>query len=352
MIQSVSKNTDEKNYRAIMMDSSSSLKVFSENRRKYYKKYYLNESVEEKDNQAITMGKVVELLLLEPHLFDDKFYLSACATGPTGLMLEFVEGLYRANKEATDEDGNITKSFEEMSKEAYISSGFKIKYEAVIGKFVGSDAEIFYNEIRQVRAKNLTVVTIQDITNAEKIVEELKTNSITSKIVNLTRSTKFDIFNQFQIEGYTVDFHLFKSMIDKIIVNHEEKTISIYDLKCTWSVENFYTEYYLYRRAYIQAYLYFKAIHSLTENPENEWFGYEVLPTKFIVCDSINYYSPLIYTLTARDLADAYVGFNYRDKDYPGVSQIIQDLSWAINNDIWNISRKNYLSNGIVNIKG
>ena len=69
MIQSVSKNTDEKNYRAIMMDSSSSLKVFSENRRKYYKKYYLNESVEEKDNQAITMGKVVELLLLEPHLF-------------------------------------------------------------------------------------------------------------------------------------------------------------------------------------------------------------------------------------------------------------------------------------------
>lgn len=348
MIQGVSKHTDEKDYRAIMMDSSSSLKDFSMDRRKYYKKYYLNESVEEKDNQAITMGRVVEVLLLEPHLFDEKFYLSACASGPTGLMLEFVEALYRANKEATDEDGNITKSFEEMSKEAYIASGFKIKYEAVIGKFVGSDAEIFYNEIRQVRAKNLTVVTMQDITNAEKIVEELKTNSITSKIVNLTRSTKFDVFNQFQIEGYTVDFHLFKSMIDKIIVNHEEKTISIYDLKCTYSIDGFYVDYYLYRRSYFQAYLYYRAVESLTLDINDEWYGYKVFPPIFMVCDSINYYSPLLYVLTMKDLDDAYNGFSYNGKYYSGTKETIENLKFALTNNIWNISKENYLLDGKV----
>ena len=42
----------EAQYRAVVMDSSSSLKEFSMNRRKYHKKYVLNESVEEEDSKA------------------------------------------------------------------------------------------------------------------------------------------------------------------------------------------------------------------------------------------------------------------------------------------------------------
>jgi hypothetical protein len=72
---------------------------------------------------------------------------------------------------------------------------------------------------------------------------------------------------------------------------------------------------------------------------------------KFIVCDSTNYFNPLIYTLSDDDMKDAYEGFSYRDREYKGVKEIIKDLQWAIKNNIWNISRKNYLSNGIINIK-
>lgn len=126
----------------------------------------------------------------------------------------------------------------------------------------------------------------------------------------------------------------------------------MYDLKCTWSVENFYEEYYLYRRAYIQAYLYYVAARSLTINPEDELYGYTVKCPKFIVCDSTNYYNPLIYTLTSDDLLEAYEGFEHKGRKYPGVDQLIQDLQWAVVNDIWNISRINYINNGEVNIKG
>jgi hypothetical protein len=52
------------------------------------------------------------------------------------------------------------------------------------------------------------------------------------------------------------------------------------------------------------------------------------------------------------DLLDAVEGFEHKGRTYPGVSKIIADLKWAIENDIWNINRENYLSNGIVNIKG
>ena len=351
----------ENNYRAIYLDSSSSLKDFSLDRKKYYRKYILNEDVQEKDAKASIIGRLVETLLLEPHLFDERFYMSACANVPTSLMLAFVEALYTHTVEATDEDtGELNRNFEEISLDAYNDSGFKIKYEAVINKFIGSDAEIYYDEIRKVRTNNLTVVDTIDVTNAENIVEELKTNFVTSEVVNLIDSDKYTVLNQFQVEGYTitgdnaekagVTEHLFKSMLDKVVIDHNNKKIYPYDLKCTWSVENFYKDYYLYRRAYIQAYLYWHAMNSLTKDG-GKYEGYIVENVQFIVCDSVNYFNPLIYKVTNVDMRDAENGFEYKDTFYPGVFEIIQNLQWAIANNIWNISKENYLANGVINLK-
>jgi hypothetical protein len=342
----------EAQYRAVVMDSSSSLKDFSQDRKKYYKKYMLGEKVEDKDSSAANMGRIVETLLMEPHLFDDKFYMSSCASTPTGLMLDFVEALYRVTRDSTDENGKITRTFDDVSLEAYNLSGFKIKYEAVIGKFFGSDAEIYYNEIRTVRSKNLTVVNTMEISIAEKIVEQLKNNSTTGPIVNLVNSSRYEIIDQMQVEGYTIDGHKFKSMLDKVIIDHDKKTIQPYDLKCTWSVENFYEEYYLYRRAYIQAYLYYHAMLHLTEDTSLPYHDYKVEYLRFIVCDSTNYYQPLIYTLDDDDMNDAYHGFTHKGRTYPGVGDLIAALTWCKETNTWSISHKNYLSNGIVNIKG
>ena len=342
----------EAQYRAVVMDSSSSLKDFSQDRKKYYKKYILGDKVEDKDSSAANMGRIVETLLMEPHLFDDKFYMSSCASTPTGLMLDFVEALYRHTRDATDEDGKVTRPMNELLEDAYKDSGFKIKYEAVISKFIGSDAEIYYNEIRRVRTLNLTVVNTMEISIAEKIVERLKTNSTTGPIVNLVNSSRYEIIDQMQVEGYTIDEHLFKSMLDKVIIDHDAKTISPYDLKCTWSVENFYEEYYLYRRAYIQAYLYYYAMLHLVKDEESPYYGYTINYLKFIVCDSTNYYQPLIYTLDFNDMADAYAGFVHKGRTYPGVGDLIAALTWCVQTDTWDISHKNYLSNGVVNIKG
>ena len=338
-------------YRASMLDSSSSLKEFSMDRKKYYRKYILGEDVEDKDTQAATTGRVVETLLLEPELFDERFYMSSCVESPSALMLAFVNALYKFTKEATDDHGNVTRNFEDISKDAYVESGFKIKYEAVIGKFVGSDAEIYYNEMRTVKSRGLTVVTAEDVTNAEKIVEELRNNPVTKDVVNLVSSSRYSVHNQLQVESYEIDGMKFKSMMDKVVVDHETKTIQVYDLKCTWSVENFLEEYYLYRRAYIQAYLYFWAATYFREG-DQELAGYQILPPKFIVCDSTNYYNPLIYTLDYNDLDSAYDGFTHKNREYKGVRTIIADLQWALENNVWNISRENSLSNGLVNIMG
>jgi hypothetical protein len=338
----------EAQYRAVIMDSSSSLKEFSQNRKKYHKKYILNEAVEEEDSKASVMGRLVETLLMEDHLFDSKFHMSVISSTPTGLMLDFVEALYKHTAEATNEDGVLTRNFEDICKDAHADSGFKIKLDAVLNKFMGSDAEVYYKEIREVRSKGLTVVTTQDVTNAEKIVTELKTSMFTAEIVNLLNSAQYSVHNQLQVEGYKINGHMFKSMMDKIIVDHNEKTVQVYDLKCTWSVENFYEEYYLYRRAYIQGYLYFHAASFWAS--EMGYGDYTILYPKFVVCDSTNYSAPLVYEMSKISMQNAEEGFEYKGRTYPGVYSLIEDLQWAIENDKWNISRENYLNNGIVKL--
>ena len=349
MIQGVK---TEAEYRAVTMDSSSSLKEFSQDRRKYYKKYVLGEKVEEKENAAANMGRIVETLLMEPETFDDKFFLSTCMSAPTSLMLDFVEALYRVTKDATDENGIVTRQFMDLAEEAHKLSGFKIKLEAVLNKFIGSDAEVYYNEIRTVRTKGLSIVTTTEISIAEKIVEQLKSNSTTAPIVNLVNSSRYSVMDQLQVEGYEIDGLPLKSMLDKVIVDHNERVIKPYDLKCTWSVENFYEEYYLYRRAYIQAYLYYNAMLKLADDPESEYYGYRVDYLQFIVCDSSNYYAPLVYTLDIDDMQDAYHGFVHKGRTYPGVKDIIASVKWATSTGIWNVSHKNHLANGVINIKG
>lgn len=335
-------------YRAVYLDSSSSLKDFSMDRKKYHKKYILNEFVEDEDSKAATTGRIVETLLLEPEEFDNRFYLSSCASTPTGLMLEFVEALYKHTKDATNEDGLVTREMQDIIQDAYVDSGFKIKLEAVLAKFNDSEAELYYKEIREVRSKRLTVVTTKEIENAEKIVTELKSNIVTAEIVNKVNSMRYSVFNQLQIEGYEVLGHVFKSMLDKVIVDHEKKTVQVIDLKCTWSVENFYNEYYLYRRAYIQGYLYMEAAGFWAS--EMGYGDYTILYPQFMVCDSTNYMNPLIYQMSDESMQDAKNGFEYKGREYPGVKQLIEDLQWALEHDKWNISRENYINNGVVKL--
>jgi hypothetical protein len=90
----------------------------------------------------------------------------------------------------------------------------------------------------------------------------------------------------------------------------------------------------------------------ITLDPLSPYYEYKVEYLKFIVCDSTNYYQPLIYTLDVDDMYSANNGFVHKGRTYPGVRELIAALTWCRETNTWNISHKNYLSNGVVNIKG
>jgi len=340
----------EREYRALRYNSSSSLKDFAVDRKKYYRKHILNESIKEEPNKAANMGRIVECLLMEPERFDDLFFMSSVVKtpGPNTNLGKFIWKLASIVGEEGESEGF---DFQDAAKRAWDYAEYKTKFETVVGYLEKPDNRLFYEECLKVEHLGMTMVTVEDVENAERIVEALKESSSTSAIVNLETNDRFEVINQMKIEDYIIDGMRLKSMLDKVIIDHVDKVIYPYDLKCTWSVEGFYKDYYLYRRAYIQGYLYKAALEYVTKLPGNELEGYTVKPLAFIVCDSINYYQPLIYDMSEEDVKEAYEGFTHKYTTYPGVKQIIEECQWAIENDTWNISKTNFEKNGRLNIK-
>lgn len=341
----------EKEYRALSRDSYSSLATFAKNRLGYYRRYVLGEKEEDEDDKAILIGNLVESLL--PGMigeFDKKFYLSICPSAPTGMMLDFVNALYK-HTELNTKDGEVIADFEEIAKKAYSDSGYKLKFETVIEKFRGSDVELYYRQLRDTKPKGLQIVCQQDLENAERVVEELKNNTTTSWYINLVSDDRYIVYDQLQLEDFEIEELPMKMMVDRLIIDTQEKTIQPLDWKITWSVEGFVREYYLKRYTYLQAIIYHMGLMLTGKDLGIDKSEYTILPMKFIVADSGNYSDPLIYELTASDLQDTYNGFTYNGRYYPGLEEIIEELKWAKNNNKFRISKKNYLNGGVCHIQ-
>lgn len=347
----------EKEYRDLPYDSYSSIKDFIEDRKKYYKRWVLKEEEVEDMSDSLKMGSLTDTLLFDPKEFDNRFNLTT-AQAPTGQMLEFTKTLYRLSVEARNEDGSLRRTFEDLTRDAYNEVkfdrngnvvAFKQKgstLEGVVEKFVGSDSELYYRELMNSHGK--IPVELSQIQNAERLVSALKTNWVTKDIINLTGDKRYSVYNQliivFKHLGQTL-----KGMLDKVIIDHNLKKISIWDLKTCWNNEReFQTNWYKFKY-YIQSAVYYLAVLHWAE--KEGWKDYEIEFMKFIVVDSNNYYNPLIYETDAINLQQGLEGFVLRGKYYPGVNTAIHDLNWHRENGIWEISRANYEAKGIVKIR-
>lgn len=342
------KKRSEREYRKLDMLSSSDIRMFASDRKKFYNKVVLKDFQEEESSRAILIGNLCHCLLLEPEEFDNKFFMSICSNPPTEKMLDFVNALFKHTVINSDESGNVTCDFEYIAKEAYAEAGFKWKFETVMEKFIGSEAENYYKELRESKTKGLQVVCVEDLDIATKIVQRIKEDEFVGEIFNQENTDNILVFNELQAEGFDVLGLEMKGMLDKIIVNHNSKTIQIYDLKVVWDNQNFVREYYLKKMAYIQAYVYHRALLSGVIDLGFDYENYEILPPIFVVVDSSNFYSPLMYKLSVEDLEMAYKGFTYNGREYKGVFEIINELKFAMETGRFNISKEAWQSGGVV----
>lgn len=346
------KSMSAEEYRKIDRLSASDLRTFVTDRKAFYKKNVLKESEDEEYNRSFLIGDLVHLKLLEPENFDSKFYMSICPEPPTGLMLKFSEALFKFTVMFTDEHGNITMDFEDIAKEAYKEAGFKWTFPTVLDKFKGSNAELYYRELREAKSVGKKIVTVEDLNIAEKVITTLKTHDFTREIVNLETNDDFIVLNEvqlaFELEGIEM-----KAMLDKIVIDLKEKSVSIFDYKIVWDNQKFYREYYTYRRADIQGYVYYQAVQkTLQDILELDIGEFVIKPPVFIVADSTDFYSPVLFMLTDYDLINAQNGWiDENQRYYKGVLEILNELKWHLDNGCWGESEELQKKKGIVGLK-
>jgi len=116
------------------------------------------------------------------------------------------------------------------------------------------------------------------------------------------------------------------------------------DLKTTYDNESF--DYmYIKNAYYLQNAFYVRAVEEWAKTSGLD--GYEVRPMKFVVGDtSANNRRPLIYETSNMDVENGLHGFSLRGTYYKGVDELINDIVWAEEQDIWNCSRDAYGNNG------
>lgn len=318
----------EKEYRALPQISSSDLRKFVTDRKGFYKDKILGQKEEEEYNRSSLIGSLVHCLLLEPITFDTRYHLAGDLNIPTANMMKFTESLL---KNSQRDDIN----FHEACEIAYKDSEYKYTLDKVLDKF--KPFEEYYYNILECKTKNLTLVSIADITISENIVKTIKNHNFTSEYfideknhINEYKAESFDLFG--------LDT---KGMIDKIIFDDKNKTIQFVDLKIVYDNQNFFNEYYIKKHGYVQALTYQTALNDFDSK------GYTKLPPKFLVADSSNFYAPLIYQLTEEDLDKAKNGFWFRDKYYKGVEQIVNEIKYCLNTGVWDSSLEDINNKGI-----
>ncbi len=334
---------DVKEYRKIPRLSQSDLKLYVENRKKFYKKVILKELVDNDESDAINIGNLVDVMLTDDDNFEHYFYISS-SPKPTGQMYIFVKNLESITKGSLEEDGECTTSFKERSLEAYeqLKEGNGGKLRDTYDKFITNfqaQWQGYYKELLE--CTNKQVVTPEEVELSGRIVEALRTAPNTRDIVNNPRLYK-KVPILFEYMGRE-----FKSELDLFEIDDENKFIQPYDYKTTAFVEWWITKY-LENKYYLQGALYKIAMSAWAE--QNGYEDYEIGNMKFICADSINYYKPLIYSMNDNNNEDALNGFSINGRNYKGLNQIIDDLTLSEETGEWGMNADNLRNRGIVNI--
>lgn len=348
--------TQPVNYRDVRAFSQSSLKLLDFSVTKFYREEYkwvIGELLERPDDggsDAMTLGSIVDLLLTRPDDLDKEYVFIKDA--PTGQLRQFIEAF--RDLEVFYEGRHTT---EETAKIAYDSVGFKReKLETVVQRFQ-TEGLPYYNQLRASVGKKLVNQEVLD--KARALVKMLEEDEYTGPIVTQKTTGHFD---QFMIEVwdqlpiYWEEHGLkFKALLDKVIVNHEKKTIQPYDIKTTGS--NDFREAFSNYRYDIQGAFYSDALHHFIE--QQGWKGYSVLPFVFIVVFTNDKgIGPQLWKMSDYDYVVGKMGHIYRHLGNTvitnvrtirprGYQTIINDLLWHIKENRWKYPKEVYLKNGL-----
>lgn len=171
-----------------------------------------------KKSAAMELGSLIHGFALEP----DKYIMAEVAP-VGGKMGEYIKAYFQLEKVGTPE--------ERIAEMAYEMSGYKpshSKPETILKSFKTKEENIaYYNFLKE--SDNKIALSPKDKTIIEGCLTSLRGHAVSNKLLFSTNNEAFSekeiFFNQYDVDC--------KSKLDRLIIDHENKTITVVDLKTT-----------------------------------------------------------------------------------------------------------------------
>lgn len=318
-------NISEQEYRGLDLPSYSLLKRLDDSGPRAINRKYKLES------EAVDFGSLVDCRLLSPQEFDNKFFIDATEK-PTGQLLELADYIFNNLQDRFDNYFKNNEYVEDLSRAIGLFGSIK-DYDKRIAKF---DTDLFWNYLQAKRDSiGKTVFTPDILEESNEAVMVLKTHPNTAHL--FSKSKNVEDFDQLalvsNINGVDV-----KILVDKVRVDHDNQTITPYDLKTMDFRSQFFKSNFIKFKYYLQGSLYKEVLANWIK--EELQLGYTLEDFKFIVYSRPDKY-PSIWNM---GLDWHYKGLNGFENIYgdheKGIYELLDDYMFYINNPEVRVDRK------------
>lgn len=284
-------------------------------------------------NQGVHIGSLVDDLLLDENSIDDKYYMYN-GSEPTATLGKLANIVLKNYNDIPDVN---------VLMEICKNNKFWSKYSDDTLKQT-IDKPLFWDYLKaQYESKKKTLITTEDLLLANDIKDTLLTHDFSRDIF----INEFDNHNQVK---FTMKYRNFKirGILDRVIVNHETKTVRFIDLKTgMYPVEEFESSFIKFKY-YFQAAIYTLAFNVIRKN-----LGlskeYTLLPFEFLYISRFQKI-PLLYEFTNKWYKGAINGFKRGPYVYKGLDDNLDLIKWHYENRVFDLSKFIYSSNGRVKL--
>ena len=317
------------------------------------------------EKKYFLIGDGVDMQLTRPiEEFNQKFHISNLQNKPSDTIKSIVNQVYDYVKEVNGTNILTIDKYTEAILDSCNDHNYQPnwKTETRIAKVV--EAWEYWEDIKAAEGK--VVLSQEENDLISQIVMSIRTNPTTSKYFQVENNF-VEILDQYSIY-FTYEGIECKALLDRIIVDHKNKTIQPIDFKTMGDQTLYFPKSLRQRRYDIQAAFYTEALKS-----KKVYETYEILPFKFIVESTTNPGNPLVFICNQELLEIGKSGrnaYNLCDKAYvsdeytvymkfdkiKGFHQLIEDYKWymengfSVNREIAQSQGEFYLSwNGIIN---
>lgn len=295
--------------------------------------------VDEDEKIHFVKGAALDCLLTDPDRWD-KDFMRVDGTRPTGLLGKFVNAL---------PPGLSRFSALEEYREAYEAAGYKKSLLWVVDNFWNSPEVVEYYLAKNGDEVDGRILITNEIYDSVKRGKDLLLGFQHTReylVSAVHNELQFQIPIYFRYRGQDC-----KALLDGLLIDHRDRTIKPYDIKTIGKPVTTFPSSFLEYGYYRQAAFYEVALMS-EESPIKDLLedGYRLDDFRFLVTEV--YYkatrAPIIFETSQADRRKGIEGGRVNNIQYQGIDNLLDDYVWHTTNDLWEMPRSLYESNGVI----